>query len=97
VRAAGSCRGVGESERFVFWQTRDYFKRKYGRLADNPEVGRELTEVYWRPGNGASFLELVEKLTGAPLAADAWVAALELPTEKKVRSLRRPACAVCPL
>ena len=40
--------------------------------------------MYWRPGNGASFLDLVEKLTGAPLAGDAWVAALEKSTADKL-------------
>ena len=40
--------------------------------------------MYWRPGNGASFLDLVEKLTGSPLAGDAWVAALKKSTPDKV-------------
>jgi len=29
--------------------------------------------VYWQPGNGEAFLDLVEKLTGKPLTGDAWV------------------------
>lgn len=40
--------------------------------------------MYWKPGNSAAFLDLVEKLTGAPLSADAWVANLKKPLEVKV-------------
>lgn len=44
------------------------------------QVGKDLTDVYWRPGNGAMFLDLVQQLTGKPLAADAWVARLQRDT-----------------
>jgi hypothetical protein len=44
-------------------------------------VGRDLTSVYWEPGNGAAFLDLVQQLTSKPLSADAWVARLRLDTE----------------
>lgn len=50
-----------------------------------PQVGRDLSEVYWAPGNGAAFLDLVAQLTGRPLAADAWVAELQQPTDALVR------------
>lgn len=33
------------------------------------QVGKDLMDVYWRPGNGAMFLDLVQQLTGKPLAA----------------------------
>jgi len=39
-------------------------------------VGKDLEEIYWRPGNGAAFLELVQQLTAEPLSADAWVSRL---------------------
>lgn len=55
---------------------------------DNPKVGEELAEVYWRPGNSEMFLDLVQKLTGQPLTADAWVAELEKSTEETVREER---------
>lgn len=45
------------------------------------QVGKDLTDVYWRPGNGAMFLDLVQQLTGKPLAADAWVARLQRDTQ----------------
>ena len=36
-----------------------------------------MEEAYWRPGNGAAFLDLVHSLTGEPLSADAWVRRLQ--------------------
>lgn len=61
-------------------QTRDHFIEKLGAIVDNEQVGKDLTDVYWRPGNGAMFLDLVQQLTGKPLAADAWVARLQRDT-----------------
>ena len=40
-------------------------------------------------GNGSQFLDLVEQLTGAPLAADAWVEELQEPLEHKVKEERK--------
>ncbi len=58
-------------------QTRDHFLRKYGTIVDNPRVGADLAAVYWAPGNSEAFRDLVERLTGRPLSADAWVADLQ--------------------
>ncbi|GIL49198.1 hypothetical protein Vafri_5347 [Volvox africanus] len=66
-------------------QTRAYFKSKYGKIVDNPAIGKDLVEGYWRPGNGAAFLELVKGLTGKPLVADDWVRDLEKPLEEAIR------------
>mmetsp|Transcript_43714 Transcript_43714/g.139326 ORF Transcript_43714/g.139326 Transcript_43714/m.139326 type:complete len:349 (+) Transcript_43714:1235-2281(+) len=57
-------------------QTRAHFLGKYGAIVDNKQVGKDLAEVYWAPGNGKCFLDLVSELTGKPLAADAWVESL---------------------
>mmetsp|Transcript_29894 Transcript_29894/g.62093 ORF Transcript_29894/g.62093 Transcript_29894/m.62093 type:complete len:689 (+) Transcript_29894:84-2150(+) len=54
-------------------QTREFFLKRYGYIADNPNVGPTLTSAYWKPGNSEPFLSLVENLTGAPLTGDAWV------------------------
>ncbi len=53
------------------YQTREYFMKKYGYLTDNPNIGPELQEVYWKPGNSKTFLEFVEQLTGEPFSARA--------------------------
>jgi hypothetical protein len=63
-------------------QTRAHFERKYGSIVDNPAVGRDLAEVYWKPGNSAMFLDLVKELTGAPLTSGAWVASLQRSVEQ---------------
>ena len=53
------------------YQTRDYFMKKYGYITDNPNIGPELQEVYWKPGNSRTFLQFVEALTGEPFSARA--------------------------
>uniref|UniRef100_A0A7S1JHP8 Peptidase M3A/M3B catalytic domain-containing protein n=1 Tax=Eutreptiella gymnastica TaxID=73025 RepID=A0A7S1JHP8_9EUGL len=67
-------------------QTRAHFLSVYGTIVDNPNVGRDLTQRYWRPGNGTPFLDLVKGLTGKSLAADAWVKALGEDLEHKLTS-----------
>jgi hypothetical protein len=62
---------------------------KYGEITDNPNVGRELTDVYWAPGNSEIFLDLVNALTGRPLTAAAWIAALQEDVEELVVSEKR--------
>lgn len=67
-------------------QTRKYFEEKYGYIVDNPNVGKDLAEVYWKPGNSSKFLDLVEELTGSPLSANAWVSKLQTSVEDVKRS-----------
>ena len=60
-------------------QTRAFFLAKYGDagIVDNPNVGPELEQNYWRAGSGdPGFLAMVRDLTGAPLSHDAWVDSL---------------------
>eukprot|EP00998_Keelungia_sp_KM082_P007964 NODE_414_length_1972_cov_64.067751_g407_i0.p1 GENE.NODE_414_length_1972_cov_64.067751_g407_i0~~NODE_414_length_1972_cov_64.067751_g407_i0.p1 ORF type:complete len:644 (+),score=174.10 NODE_414_length_1972_cov_64.067751_g407_i0:29-1933(+) len=66
------------------FQTRAHFLNKYGSLADNPKIGPDLTNAYWRPGNSAQYLDLVERLTGAPLQAKPWVDVLRVSTADKI-------------
>lgn len=65
-------------------QTRAYFLEKHGNIVDNPIVGPTLTEKYWKPGNSAMFLDLVEGLTGKPLTGESWVKELQQPLEEAV-------------
>ncbi|MEP7233829.1 MAG: M3 family metallopeptidase [Ignavibacteriota bacterium] len=55
-------------------QTREYFMEKYGYIADNPHVGPELENGYWRFGNSIRFFDLVERFTGKPLKGTALIA-----------------------
>lgn len=54
-------------------QTRKYFFEKYGYIADNPNIGPEMENGYWRWGYSVSFFEMVKRLTGKPFSADALV------------------------
>jgi len=63
-------------------QTRQFFLNKHGSLTDNPNIGPELAEVMWKPGNSEAFLDLVDRLTGKPLSSDAWVAVLRQPLDE---------------
>ena len=52
-------------------QTRRFFLNRDGHLVDNPKIGPELAEAYWRPGNSRPFFDYIEALTGETLTADA--------------------------
>jgi Zn-dependent oligopeptidase len=56
------------------YQTRDFFRERDGQIMDNPRVGRDLREAYWKPGNSRTFLQFIEALTGKPFSAKATVA-----------------------
>ena len=49
-------------------------------------MGKDLADTYWKPGNRAQFLDLVESLTGAPLSAAAWVQRLNTPVDELIQS-----------
>ncbi len=76
------------AEMAVF-QTRDYFLRRDGRLMDNPKIGRDLAENYWKPGNSRTFLEMIEDLTGEPFSARAFVDAVNMPAGELFAEARR--------
>jgi oligoendopeptidase F len=51
------------------YQTRAWFLRKYGYIADNPAVGPLLAEKYWAPGNALTHDETLRALTGEGFSA----------------------------
>lgn len=63
-------------------QTRRYFLRRDGALADNPAIGPDLDRHYWAPGNSRTFFDLVEGLTGEPFSAEATAEAIGRPLEE---------------
>jgi len=67
------------------YQTRAFYKKKYGYIVDNPEVGPTITKAYWEAGNSRPFLDLVKDLTGKPLSADDWIDALKESVDDKVK------------
>jgi oligoendopeptidase F len=65
-------------------QTRQYFFEKYGYITDNPAIGPELENGYWKWGYSVPFFELVKRLTGKPFSADALVAYATRTTEAAI-------------
>jgi len=49
-------------------QAREFFTARDGHLVDNPRIGPDLREAWWRPGNSRNFAELVGDLVGQPSA-----------------------------
>lgn len=66
------------------YQTKEYFLTKYGHIVDNREVGRELCEKYWKPGNSKSFIKFIKDMTGREFSADATVSAVNKSLEDHV-------------
>lgn len=58
-------------------------------LIDDARVGEALRSGYWESGNTKPYLELVEKVTGKPLSADAWVSVLEEKIDSKIARERK--------
>eukprot|EP00814_Leptocylindrus_danicus_P016230 CAMPEP_0116021066 /NCGR_PEP_ID=MMETSP0321-20121206/10165_1 /TAXON_ID=163516 /ORGANISM="Leptocylindrus danicus var. danicus, Strain B650" /LENGTH=633 /DNA_ID=CAMNT_0003491865 /DNA_START=38 /DNA_END=1939 /DNA_ORIENTATION=+ len=65
-------------------QTREWFKKQYGFIVDNPKVGPTLEKAYWECGNSKNFLDIVRDLTGKDLSGDAWTAALKESVEDRI-------------
>ncbi|MCO5171670.1 MAG: M3 family metallopeptidase [Planctomycetes bacterium] len=72
-------------------QTREHFLARDGHLVDNPRVGPELAEAYWRPGNSRRCSPLIEALTGRPLGAGALARHLCQTTDEALAEAREAA------
>jgi hypothetical protein len=70
-------------------QTRKYFMGKYGYIADNPNVGPELKNGYWKFGNSVRFFDLVERLTGKPLTGDALITEANRTVDEAIAEAKR--------
>jgi len=55
------------------YQTRAFFLKRDGYIMDNPKVGDDLANKYWKPGNSKTFLTYIEELTSEPFSAKATV------------------------
>lgn len=65
-------------------QTREFFKKRYGYIVDNPNVGPTLTSAYWECGNSRPFLEIVKELTGKELSGEPWTNELKEGVEERI-------------
>ncbi|MBX4206487.1 hypothetical protein KW784_01745 [Candidatus Parcubacteria bacterium] len=69
--SSASYHGYGLAE-LALAQWREYFFKKYGYIVDNPNVGKEMTEV-WKLGARKTFKEFVRLATGKDLSAQAFL------------------------
>lgn len=48
-------------------QNLHHFKKKYGKIVDNPNIGKDMLSNYFVPGNSIPWEKMVENLTGEKL------------------------------
>ncbi len=60
-------------------QTRRFFLNRDHVLVDNPNVGRDLAEHYWKPGNSRTFPDMIKGMTGESFGASATVEMVSKP------------------
>jgi hypothetical protein len=75
-----SYHGYGLAELAVY-QWRDYFYKKYGYIVDNPNIGKEMQQV-WKFGSRYTYKEFVKMMTGKKISADAYLRDTTLSIEK---------------
>jgi oligoendopeptidase F len=78
--SSASYHGYGLAELAVY-QWRDYFYKKYGYIVDNPNIGKEMQQV-WKFGSRFTYKEFVKMMTGKKISADAYLRDTTLPVEK---------------
>ena len=66
------------------YQTKEYLMSKYGSIVDNKEIGREMCEKYWKPGNSKTLPEFIKDMTGKEFSADATVSLVNKKLEDHV-------------
>lgn len=76
------------------FQTRAFFRSRDGRLVDNPRIGNDLREHYWREGNRLRFGEFVERMTGRPLTAAPLAEAVGRTADERLEVERRAIAAL---
>ncbi|HEJ9095310.1 M3 family metallopeptidase [Serratia odorifera] len=63
-------------------QTRQFFLQRDGYLTDNPAIGPDLAQHYWRPGNSVSHDDTLRSLTGEGFNPDYLAAACNQTVEQ---------------
>lgn len=69
--SACSYHGYGLAD-IALMQWRSYFKKKYGNIVDNPNIGKEMKKV-WKLGSKEDFATFVKMSTGKKLSANDWI------------------------
>ncbi len=69
-------------------QTRRFFLERDGHLTDNPRIGMDLKDHYWREGNARSFQDFIQGMTGKPLSAGLLAARASRSVEQSIAEAR---------
>ncbi len=69
-------------------QTRNFFLTRDGYLTDNPRIGPDLAEHYWKPGNRVPFDDTLRSLCGSSLSADALAEACNRSVDEAISQAR---------
>ena len=69
-------------------QWKKYFYEKYGYIVDNPNVGREMMEI-WAPGSSKKFGEFIKIATGYDLSPEAFIENANMNIESFLSQARR--------
>jgi len=84
--SACSYHGYGLAE-LAQTQWRAYFKKKYGYIVDNKNIGKEMTKV-WALGAKHSFKDFIKMATGKSLSPDAWIKESTRSVDSVIRNAR---------
>lgn len=63
-------------------QTRQYFLKRDQHIVDNPKVGPELNEKYWKKGNSIPFEAFIQDLTGRAFSVEDLVDTITKPVDQ---------------
>lgn len=69
-------------------QWREYFYKKYGYIADNPKVGKEMQNV-WNLGSLYSSKQFIKIATGKSLSPEAFIRAVTKPLDKVLKEAKQ--------
>jgi len=81
-QSACSYQGYGLAE-LALSQWRKYFYDTYGQIVDNPQVGKEMKQV-WKIANSKTFPEMITIATGKKLSAQAYLESALATKEKSI-------------
>ncbi|MFA5730132.1 MAG: M3 family metallopeptidase [Candidatus Paceibacterota bacterium] len=84
--SSASYHGYGLAELAVY-QWRSYFRKKYGYIIDNKEVGKEMAKV-WNLGAKKTFKEFVKIATKKELSIDSFLKEITLSPEEIIKKAK---------
>lgn len=85
--SSGSYHGYGLAE-IALTQWRAYFEKKYGYIVDNPNIGREMAQV-WKLGARHTYKQFVKMATGKNPSPQAFLSDTIMSSDQVIASAKR--------